>query len=594
MRVLIISLFLLFFNAIDIIAAPSITLQLSSTSVVLGDDLTLNLLIKGNIQGEIKLRKASTSSGIEINWNNSSRSNNVQIINGRTTRENKFGFAAKAIKLGRHQISPLVMDIGGKLYTSNSVTINITKAQKSNHYLLQTSLSKNECFLGETLDFHIDYLFSIQEIQKYKQYAGNYELANVHYTPFSIPSELSNLFHVEAKLYRSPQGQKSLYFGSEVTQRSVGGFQYRVHRITFRLEPKQIGKISIPILNANFFNAKVSRHMFGGYQVSRNQRRGATSKPLTLNVLKIPTENKPDDFTDLITDTINIKLEVLDITQNQKVQLHSPIAINLHYKGNITPTGVKGPNWDAQKALLEGFNISYESMIIEENNDGFTCSEITIRPKSSTIKEIPPITLSYFNPNTKSFLQTKTNSFKISVEDISMEDKLNTPTPLQLIEQQKEEKENQPIVEKIEGLEKNLSLLQEPWKKNFPWIFFYVITFGPWGIYSIVAIQKKIFQLNKQKLSNQKYGSNDSIKKLSQSQNNSESLDIFSKYISHTWKVSDPSQINLNNTDLKNEVIALLESFEAASYASTTESSHEHLTQQAKALISKLALEASK
>jgi len=592
MRVLLISLILLSFNTINLFAAEaSVTLQLSSASVVLGEDLTLDLIIKGNIQGEVKMRKASTSTGIQINWTNSSRSNNISIVNGRTTRENKFSFSAKAIKLGQHNITPIVMDIGGKLYTSNSVSINITKAQKSNHYLLQTSLSKNECFLGETIDLHIDYLFSVQEIQKYKQYAGNYELANVHYAPFSIPSALNKSFHIEPQLFRSGQGQKNIYFGTEISQRSVAGFQYRVHRITFRLEPKKVGRIRIPSFNANFFSAKVSRHMFGGYQVARNQRRAGISQPLNLNVQKIPNKNIPDDFTDLITDVINIELKVLDITENQKVQLHSPIAISLHYKGNITPSGIKGPNWDAQTKLLEGFNVSYESMIIEENTGGFICSEITIRPKRSDIKEIPPISISYFNPNTKVFNQVQSKSFKIIVEDISMEDKLNTPTPRQLIDQQKEEKAKQPIVEKIEGLEKNLTLLQKPWKKNLPWNLFFLITVGPWGLYSIVILRKQLLNLNKRKRSNQKFSSHDSIRKLDSSKNNSESLDIFSKYISHNWKVTDPSQMALSNEALKNEVLSILEAFEAASYSSSDESAHDKLTLEAKNLISKLAKE---
>lgn len=572
-------------------AKASVSLSCSTKSVTVGEAFRVTLTLKGDIGGDVKILQYSQARGVQINWNNSSRSNNTSIINGVVSKEMGFSFEAVARQVGTHRISPIILEMGGKRYTTNQTQIHVTKRQQSNFYVAQSSLSNNQCYYGQTVVLNIDFMIAEQEIKRYQSYVRkNYELANVHYGPLTIPETLKKNFNVKPVKYRAANNNNDLIFGEEIQGRKLNGFFYRVHRISLELDPKSTGSITIPSMPISFYKAKVSRGFFGN-QIQADTPLGGQTQALRLTVLDVPGSNKPEGYQGIISDLVDLKLKVLDLTPGQKVQLHSPIAIELEVHSKSVKSKLHAPDFNLQPKLLEGFNVSYESMTREETDFGIRFKEIIIRPKTPELKEVPSLSLPYFSSKQSKYIHALSKPFALSVEKVSVDDQLNEESPLAMLQNQ--DKIEIKKEEKVEGLETNLERLNANWKDGFSVVSFLSLSLLPWISSILVFVMIALGNASKNSKANQAYGYNDSLNRIVQSSSSSEILDTLSKYINKTFNVTDPASIKLKNEDLQKELKSLLENLEAASYAAASQSNNDSMKNQTQAIIKSIQKELS-
>ncbi|MBF0197674.1 MAG: BatD family protein [Planctomycetes bacterium] len=583
------SLCFFFLGAVWVTAAnTTLSLSIDPRAPVIGDQVSIKATLtnpQGN--GQIGIQQTPKTPGLNIQWNRQpSTSQNTTMHNGRFSSQYVLTWSGRATQKGTFTLSPLKLQIGGKTITSNSLKYTITAAQKSNLYLLKTHLSKKECFVGESIEYHIDYLISEQEVSKYERYSRGYEMANNHYGPFSIPQAWKDNFHVKAKFFRSARGESELFFGSPVANQKVNNFVYRVHRITFLLEPKKSGKLILPALKTQLYKLKASRDFFGfGNQLQRGQAVPVSAPALSLTVAPPPSEGRPASFTGIICESMQAKLKVMDIKPGQKVMLHSPRSIELEIQTELPPDGLLPPVWSAQKELNKNFKVSHQSTLEEKTDRSMIFKEIIIRPKDVNATEIPAIELSYFQASTKKYVTIKTKPFPISIEAVAITNQ-DDESPLQIFTQpQKEKKES---IGRVSGIEVSTGLLNQVYQKKYSWWLFMPLIIAPWLLWVILYIYHSLRANLKIKKEKGRYGLQDSIQKLSQAQKSSEILELLSRYTCHKWKVTDPNMVKFkSNPELKQELADLLEELSAASYAGQS-SGDEELKNKTRVILQKL------
>lgn len=556
---------LIFFNTIALSDATEISTELQPTNPVFGEEVRFTVTIKGQLSGGISVQQYPSSPGLRINWNSPSQSQNTSIINGRMSRQYSFSWSGQAIRQGQFTLSPIKMVIGGKPYTGKAINFSVSKQQTSQFYLLKVNAPLKDAYVGQAIPLHIDYCFADQEIRKYERYKGGaYELAGTHYSPLKIPKSLENNFYITAK--RARQAQNKDYYGEAIASKMIGAFNYRIHRITLLLEPKKTGTFTIPPIDGVFHRLKAVRGFFGIELKHASPPIASTSQAITIRVIDPPGQNKPESYHGLVCQKLELRLKVLDIQPHQKVQLHSPLSIEIELICDLPATALSLPPWDVQKQLQKDFYISDESMTSENSGGGKRFKEIIIRPQNKDTKAIPPIQISYFDPVQKKYMIAYSKAFPIEVEAVSNEalqqhipeQALSTPKPIP----------TPTSVSKIEGLESNLDNLKQSFKSEISWLSYSIIALFPWLLLGLVKLSSSIKKGLQEKSEQGTHGLSDSLRKLTSSQNPSQLLDILNKFICHKWELTDPYQLKLNDQDLLNQTTELLKKLESMSYSS--------------------------
>lgn len=540
--------------------AASLNVQISPQNPSEGEPFNYIATLKG-VKAMPQIAAAPQCKGWEgINWSNPSIKQ--QIINGNYSLI--LSWQAKAKSKGRYPISPLVLLANGKQVKSNTLTLNITPVQTSDFYLFQSSLSSQKAYVGQSIDLNLDLLFSDKEIQKYERYLeSGYELAQRHYDPMDLKGDWTKNFHIVPKVFRQAQGS-NLYFGVKVDNVQLGDYIYRRHRLTFTLEAKSAGTFTIPPLQQLFYQLTFRRAFIGIDAVRTSKPVAAKSKALALEVMEPPMENRPKSFNGQVCKNLNVEMKVPDLLAGQQVQMHSPISLQLKVSGSIAPVSIRSPNWNQQVTLQEGFDISATSMVRDDQKDHTLFSEIVVRPKSSTITEIPGIEFSYFDPEKKLYKTIQTKPFPIKVqavdESLGLEDQ-----PLALLETKNEIQKSQTIG-RIEGIEINQDKLMQATRKHWPWGWVMSLTYLPLLSISGFSALKKLIQHRKHLDHTQRFEASGTIKTLQSSQDSSAILDAVSRYINHKWRVLDPRNAKIQ-PESKDKLEQLLSDLEAASYA---------------------------
>jgi hypothetical protein len=203
------------------------------------------------------------------------------------------------------------------------------------------------------------------------------------------------------------KGRKALY-----------GLQYTT--LTFRkvLIPKEPGEFSLA-------QATVVSKVLTGYKQKRSRqpfddffgrRQGVykqfvtPSNSLTLKVLQIPQENRPADFTGLVG-----QYSLVTAANPNEVNIGDPITLDIMVTGPEYLDNVALPLLHNQAVLAGAFKVPEEMAPGEVLNHVKTFTQ-TIRAKHADVKEIPSISLSYFNPDTRRYEYARSEPIPILVK----------------------------------------------------------------------------------------------------------------------------------------------------------------------------------
>ncbi len=404
-------------------AEISIETSVSRSRLNVGDDLNLDIIISG-AAGNIAKPVFPSLEGFSSY--SRGHSQEITIINGKTTTRSVFSYVLIANAAGRKVIGPFEVVISGKPYIVAAVEVEVVQGGASS-YSIPTSgpvvappprampssgvtnqdifvkawLDKDEVYVNEPA--MLTYTIYTRLTSTYK----GFEKEPVT-TGFWVED-----FPPEKTIKRTEQiFNGSRYVVADIRKLALFPTQTGV----FTIEPGTIAT-TVEVRDPQDFDSFFSVNVFGRRGPYTTSTYHVFSKmiptdPITLTVNALPEAGKPADFSGAVGD---FKMEgSLDKSQ---VETGTPVTHRLRISGQGNINTLQTPAFPA----IVGFKIydSSSSANISKNRlivEGEKITETVLVPRVAGTYTIPELAFSYFDPRSRTYKELKTQTHTLVVK----------------------------------------------------------------------------------------------------------------------------------------------------------------------------------
>lgn len=345
-----------------------------------------------------------------------SSSTSIQIINGKTTQSNEYSYTyiLRARQEGTFTIRPGSVEVNGKTYQSNPLTIQVVKGQPAGSAAqgqAPAGQSQQEASQGSGVS-RTD-LFIRLELSRYQAYKGQQIIATVKlYANPNLPLagfEEVNLPTYEGFYTQDIEIPQQINFKREVFNDRI--YQVGILKKTV-LFPQQTGSISIkPFSITTLVQQRVRQRsffddFFAGVQTVRAK---LTSDPVSVSVRDLPPA--PAGFCGGVGDfKISSAISQSSVTTNDAVTLK----INFTGTGNIRL--IQPPKLDLTGDFeLYDPNATDNVKASDTGLTGTKTIEYLFQPRYEGNYKIPAIRIAWFNPATGQYVTQSTPEYDLKV-----------------------------------------------------------------------------------------------------------------------------------------------------------------------------------
>ncbi len=340
-----------------------------------------------------------------------SQRSQVQIINGKVSREQEYSYTyiLKADKKGSFTIPPATIEVEGKKYESNPLSITVVEAgEDQNRQEAASSESSN----GTVAD---DDLFVTMRANKTSVYQSQPVLLTTRiYTRVNLEG-ISDIHHPTFRSFIAEDlvGSENIEWSLE----NIKGKTYRVgtynQKIIF---PQQSGNLKIEPISMEFLvrmrQTRQSNNVFDNFfDTHRTVRKTATSEGITLNVKPLPTP-RPANFSGFVG-SLNMDVSA----SKNKASVNDGITLKtvISGTGNLKVAGSPNINIPPDFDVFDP-NTSSNLNTTSAGQKGSKTFEQLIIPRHSGSFEIPSVEYVFFDPSNGQYRTLKSNPIIIEVE----------------------------------------------------------------------------------------------------------------------------------------------------------------------------------
>ena len=367
----------------------TVSLKLDRPEVQLVDSVELIVRVDGSrdsdslpeIQGleNFDVRSGGTSSRVEF-------------INGKISSGVDYTYFIQPNKIGIFQVGPARVLINGKPYVSNTAQLQVLrpaegKGGERSPVFLTAEISDDAVYVEEqtiyTLKLHLR--------------------RNVKNINLNLPETENLVFK---------QISKPIEYRS-----NLDGQVFQVLEVRYAVVPSKAGSYAVGPAKMNMTVLKSRRNLNRGIfddpfsSFSSGRPLSVTSKPVQLTVHPLPQVGKPPDFSGLVGNfEIWSKLEPASLKTGESATL--TVAVSGQGNVNRIPD-LKIPELDdikiyADKPLLESTQDS-------EGTQGSKIMKWALVPEKDGRLEVPPVAVSYFDPENHSYKTLRSSRYTLSV-----------------------------------------------------------------------------------------------------------------------------------------------------------------------------------
>lgn len=340
------------------------------------------------------------------------QSTNMQYINGSMSRSVSFSYYLKPNKEGSLTIAPASIVVQGKMISSNSVTVEVTKAEAKGEKSQQggsgdiyTQISDN-CFIRLTLDK--------REVYEGEPVIATYKLYHRVTMSDSRITQEPGYNGFWAQNMEIPEGSQ---FGKEILE----GVEFNTSLVRKdALFPQYAGEFEIePMELQTYVRVYSGRGFFSSYQDYPYKFK---SNALKVKVKPLPVANVPASFKGAVG------VYAMEVALNKTVtKPDEPVTltVNITGTGNIKMLELPTVSLPAD---LETFDPKSSEKISKKSNvvSGSKSLEYLIIPRRGGQFKIPPVEFSYFDLSKKQYVTQRSPEFIVNVEGESTAS--STPT----------------------------------------------------------------------------------------------------------------------------------------------------------------------
>ncbi len=381
---------------------PGIEAKLSKTVFPLDSTATLTITVSGSRSANIDIPEVEN-----LIFHRRGQSTQVQVINGAYSSSITSNFVIQATKAGKFTIPALKVNVEGSILQTRPITFEVTAngaapGQPGNSAssdldevaFVRIIGIKKRAYTGEVIPV---------EIKGYFQGGLRVEIHN-------LPTLKGNGFVMSPPDEEASQTTEA-YKGRNYSVISWKTVISPIKEGIFDLDIDLNAALLIPQRNRRsrfndpFFDDDFFSGFFGGYQ---RKNVTLTTQKQSIDILPLPEEGKPDNFNGPIGEfDFEVKADPTNIEVGDPITLTMKITGKGNFDRVTAPTFPNGDNWKTYSPSSEFINSG-------KNYEGEKVFEQAIVAKNNKIDKIPPLTFSYFNPKTNSYISKSSEPVKLT------------------------------------------------------------------------------------------------------------------------------------------------------------------------------------
>lgn len=350
-------------------------------------------------------------------------SSSITIINGRMSKVESHGYVYSyqlaARKAGKLQIPSIPVPVAGgktRMVYTDPIGITASAAETSDDFHLDLNFSKMRFYVGEPVVLTVvwslgrnaesaafdlpildDQDFTFVDLKKEQDPGKNY---------FQIRVGGKTILAEKGVGVKNGREYTTLSFSKALFAKSPGVIETPEARVSCRV----LVGYSRPQPGRNPFDNFFGDDFFQGGRTGVYKTFVARSRPEALTILPLPEEGRPADFSGLVG-----RFHVEASADPVEVNVGDPITLTVSIGGPDYLDNVELPALAKDPEIAKSFKTPDE-MAVGVVSKGVKRFTQTLRPMSVDAKAIPPIRLSYFNPDAGRYEIAQSSSIPLTVK----------------------------------------------------------------------------------------------------------------------------------------------------------------------------------
>jgi hypothetical protein len=419
-------------------AAATVTLQarLAEADIYLGESTSLELRINGVRNPEppdlahpdIDITKAGGQS-----FNNSS----YTMINGQVRQSEEVGYEARYLlwprRAGTLEIPALTLVHAGQIYRSNPVTLRVQRPPEQDFLFTEVASNKSSYVLGETVTLTLD--LSIRKLTASGTVLDADPFFREQPPHLQIPwfENLGDWKTTDLKTFAQPflgKQRAGFYINDyrregmlrsalvpftlprrDTTRSTPGGtLAYFTYQLQKQFRPMSAGQQTVPPV---LVKAHLPTQVDAQGRALHTEKFVSHSAPLTIDIRPLPSAGQPASFSGAIG-RFHLEVEAHPTI----LRVGDPLSLTLTVRGEGLLDTVRPPALEQQDTLTRDFKVQVDPPAVKTDSDAKTFT-YTLRPRRTGIREVPPIAMAYFDPDTQRFHVLRSTPVPLRVDAAS-------------------------------------------------------------------------------------------------------------------------------------------------------------------------------
>jgi hypothetical protein len=397
----------------------SVQAAVEKKQVFVGESFLFQIQVEGHSSPPEPDISSLVDFDVQTRGGQQNNSESITIINGQMERVSKqgyiFNYSLTPKKAGTLIIPSLYVNIDNKTYQTRPERISVREPVESDDFKLRVELEKSTLYVGEPVPLTVTWYIG----KDVEGFDFTYPLADDprFYLAALEPPGINQRNAIQIPLAgKTVIGKKG--------QGTLDGRQLVTVSFSQIFIPKQAGVFTLPQITVSAralvgYRQQQSRDPFADFfdrDFFGRGRRGVyetivtPSNEVQIEVLPLPDNGRPSSFSGLVGD-----YSLVAEAAPTEVSVGDPITLKVMVTGPEYLDNVELPLLQEQEPLVRDFKIPDE-MSAGEVQGRVKVFTQTIRAKYSDVKEIPALSLSYFNPETGKYAMARTEPIPLSVQ----------------------------------------------------------------------------------------------------------------------------------------------------------------------------------
>ena len=403
LKFLLITFYILLFTCSLSADEISITASVEKNVVALNEYIIYSLTVRGD---SLNLPDPQLGALNDFNQYGSGRSQNISIINGKTSGSVTYSYTLGPKSVGKFTIPPSSVKYKDKVYTTQPIEIEVKQAAAQSAQNVSVSQPQQQRRGARPAAQDVQGKVFVKASVNKKTVYQNEKLVY----KFSFYTNVGLASNPE---YFAPDFSGFWNDGSKPSNRveNIDGVDYSVSEVETVLYPIESGSKTIPptrlrITVMDFSSPSNLDDFFGSFFQGVGQRRVKTleSDEVKINVLPLPLENRPENFYGAIGD-----FKISASLDKRQSAVNEPVTLTVRVSGSGNMKSISKIDFDVK----DGFR-KYDTVVSDVSSEAKEF-KIVLVPLSPGEKMIPAAKFSFFNPSKKKYETVETQPLALTV-----------------------------------------------------------------------------------------------------------------------------------------------------------------------------------